>query len=85
MCFLPESLPTSDTVVRLYLQETLTFLKLTKEAALALARGKHRPADDKAHSTDCAPLWGSPVRKSSCCARRSHRPKRRRVALRASV
>jgi len=63
----------------LYLQERLTFLLLTKEAAVALARGKHRPADDKAHSTDCAPLWGSPVRKSSCCARGCVGPTRARV------
>ena len=30
----------SETVVRLYLQETITFLLLTKEAAVALAPGK---------------------------------------------
>ena len=33
----PESDPHSDAVVRLYLQESFTFLLLTSEAAVALA------------------------------------------------
>ncbi len=34
----------TDTVVRLYLQETLTFLMLTSEAAVALAPPATTPA-----------------------------------------
>ena len=37
----------NDTVVRLYLQETITFLLLTREAAVALAQGKDRVDDDR--------------------------------------
>jgi len=33
----------TDTAVRLYLQETFTFLLLTTEAAVALSSGKARP------------------------------------------